>query len=343
FLGLGTGVTAAAAAADPTLQVDVAELLPGVIEASSWFNQGSAATAAAARLHRVLADARRFVHLPGPAYDLIVADNFHPARSGSAALYTVEHFAAVRARLAPGGVFCQWLPLHQLDRRTLRHIVRSFIAVYPEGFAMLANNSLLTPVLGLVARPDAPRFDPAALRQRLASNALPQRLADFGIVDALSLLGGVVAGPAALKRLAGDAAPNTDDRPIVAFRAPFVTYAAQNAPADRLQALLGELTVAPQEIVADASDDIRWPARLAAYWRARDRFIAVGGSVRPMADVRAMLAQVQAPLLAILHTSPDFRPAHDPLLRMARALVTVDAAAAQDLMAELQRLQPARP
>ena len=48
-------------------------------------------------------------------YDVIVSDNFHPARSGSAALYTVEHFAAVRERLRRGGVFCQWLPLHQLD------------------------------------------------------------------------------------------------------------------------------------------------------------------------------------------------------------------------------------
>ena len=85
---------------------------------------------------------------------MIVADNFHPARSGSGSLYTVEHFEAVRERLADGGLFCQWLPLHQLDLDTLRSIVRSFITVYPEGWAMLATNSLDTPVLGLVARRD---------------------------------------------------------------------------------------------------------------------------------------------------------------------------------------------
>ena len=61
------------------------------------------------------------------SYDVIVSDNFHPARSGSGALYTVEHFEAVRARLDAGGVFCQWLPLHQLDLETLRSIVRSFV------------------------------------------------------------------------------------------------------------------------------------------------------------------------------------------------------------------------
>jgi spermidine synthase len=37
FLGLGTGVTATAAAADPALQVDAAELLPEVIDASALF------------------------------------------------------------------------------------------------------------------------------------------------------------------------------------------------------------------------------------------------------------------------------------------------------------------
>jgi spermidine synthase len=33
-------------------------------------------------------------------YDVIVSDNFHPARSGSGSLYTVEHCQAVHARLA---------------------------------------------------------------------------------------------------------------------------------------------------------------------------------------------------------------------------------------------------
>ena len=126
FLGLGTGVTASSAAEDPTLQVDVAELLPEVIQASAHFTQGFTAGSPNPRLHAVAADARRFVRVASVRYDVIVSDNFHPARSGSGALYTVEHFQAVRDRLTPEGLFCQWLPLHQLDLDTLRSIVRSF-------------------------------------------------------------------------------------------------------------------------------------------------------------------------------------------------------------------------
>ena len=51
---------------------------------------------------------------------MIVADLFVPWQAGAASLWTREHFAAVRARLAPGGLFCQWLPLYQLGAARVR-------------------------------------------------------------------------------------------------------------------------------------------------------------------------------------------------------------------------------
>ena len=343
FLGLGTGVTAASAAEDPMLQVDAVELLPEVIEASTHFiGRGFAEGATASRLHMIAADARRYVRAAGPAYDLVVADNFHPARSGSGSLYTVEHFEAVRRRLASGGLFCQWLPLHQLDLETLRSIVQTFVAVYPGASALLATHSLDTPVLGLLARADGGRIDLAQVRRRLATAALPRRPAEFGLADDLALFGGFVAGPRALRRFAGDAALNTDDRPVVAHLAPRITYAADSLPRDRLVELLRRLDMAPGEVV-DASSDPAWTARLSAYRQARDRYLEAGRDVEPSADVRRMLAQVREPLLSVLRISPDFRPAYDPLLRMAAALGRIDAAAGRELLQQIEQAQPARP
>jgi len=338
FLGLGTGTTARAAAREAGLQVDAVELLPEVIEAARLFARDDAG---AARLTVTAADARRFVRTTQQRYDLIVSDNFHPARSGSGALYTVEHFAAVRERLAADGVFCQWLPLHQLDLDTLRSIVRSFMAVYPDGRALLATYSLETPVIGLVARRDGMRFDLRALRERLQRIALPRPLADFGLNDEFALLGSFVAGPGALARFAGDAALNTDDRPVVAYRAPRITYAPESLPRERLLALLAELHIEPGELV-DSGGDAAWPARQAAYWRARQRFIEVGRDVRASTDTRRMLAQVREPLLSVLRLSSDFRPAYDPLLRMAIGIARDDPLAARVLLNELVALQPAR-
>lgn len=340
FLGLGTGVTASSAAEDPTLDVDVVELLPEVIAASPRFTGDALGNGAASRFHVMAADARRYVRASDRSYDVIVSDNFHPARSGSGALYTVEHFSAVRSRLNADGLFCQWLPLHQLDVATLRSIVSSFITVYPSGFAILASNSLETPVLGLVARKDAKQLEIASVRSRLSHSGSPALLAELGFDDEFSVLGGVVASPSSLAKFAENAVANTDDQPVVMYAAPRITYAPDSLPRDRLIALLHQLSGNPAELFDSA--DPNFLARLAAYWSARNQFIESGRDVHASSRVEEMLAQVREPLLSVLRISPDFRPAYDPLLAMSRALARTDAVAARTLLDELSRLQPAR-
>ena len=233
-------------------------------------------------------------------------------------------------------------PLHQLDLDTLRSIVRSFLTVYPQGSALLASNSLQTPVLGLIARVDDGRFDVGALHERLASVAVPGGVAVFGIEDELALLGGFVAGPRALERFAAHAAANTDDHPVVAYLAPRTVYAPDSLPQDRLLALLREVSIEPAELIAPLSDGA-FARRLAAYWRARGQFIEAGRNVQASADAQDMLAQVREPLLSVLRLSPDFRPAYDPLIRLATALARTDASGARALLTELRQVQPERP
>jgi spermidine synthase len=342
FLGLGTGVTASSAALDATLQVDAVELSPEVVQASAHFTRAFDDGVPNPRLHLMVADARRYVRATTARYDVIVADNYQPARSGSAALYTTEHFAAVRERLRAHGLFCQWLPLHQMDLATMRSIVRSFLAVYPGASAVLASNSLQTPVVGLIGlRDDDGRFDMNAVRGRLARNAIAGGVARYGFDDAFAVLGGFIAGPAALERFAGAAALNTDDRPVVAYLAPRMTYAPDSLPSDRLVALLQAVSLEPREWMASSSTEPDM-TRLARYGAARNAFILAGRGVRPSGDARAMLAQVREPLLSVLRTSPDFRPAYDPLLQMATRLGPADAAQARSLLQELAAIQPER-
>ncbi len=352
FLGLGTGVTAATAAEDPALAVEVVELLPEVVRAAALFTPALADGTRHPRLQVQVADARRFVRHAGRPYDLIVSDNFHPARSGSAALYTVEHFAAVKARLAPQGLFCQWLPLHQMDLQTLRSIVRSYTAVYPQAFVVLATHSLDTPVLGLVSRADGGVPSLADVHRRLAPRApsdtgtngnVAARLAQqSGLADEWAVLGSVVAGPAALQRWAAGAPLNTDDHPVVAYLAPRITYAPQSRPRDRLLQWLDTIGAAADDAV-DAGSEPAAQQRLATYRAARLRYLQAGRNVQPSADPRRMLQQVQAPLLEVLRISPDFRPVYEPLVALAQALAPSDPAAAAALLQQLLHLQPGEP
>ncbi|HSI56221.1 MAG TPA: spermidine synthase [Ideonella sp.] len=340
FLGLGTGVTATTATLEPALEVQAVELLPEVIALSPLFTLPLAdAGARPQRLRAQAVDARRFVRVTDERFDVIVADNFHPARSGSGSLYTVEHFQAVRERLTVGGLFCQWLPLHQLDLATAASIVASFQSVFPEARAVLASNSLSTPVLGLMGSVAAFAWQPDQLQRRLASQP---RAAEFGFEDPLAVLGSFVAGPASLRRWAAGAPLNTDDRPVVAYRAPRVTYAPETTQAARLLALL-ELVEPETEALLARSAGPDWAPRLAAYVAARRQFIAAGQGVPPLSDPQAMLARVRDPLLNVLRESPEFRPAYDPLWRLAAAVAPANPDAARAVLTELARLQPARP
>jgi spermidine synthase len=121
---------------------------------------------------------------------------------------------------------------------------------------------------------------------------------------------------------------------VVAYLAPQVTYAPESRPRDRLIELLHQIAISPGELIEPALDTA-WAHRLASYWVARNRFIEAGRAVHASASVHEMLEQVQEPLLAILRISADFRPAYDPLNRMAAALAPTDAPRARALKSDL--------
>ncbi|MEK8025869.1 fused MFS/spermidine synthase [Pseudaquabacterium rugosum] len=375
MIGLGTGVTARAAAADPQARVEVVELLPEVVAAAPLFAQ-PAERAQQDRLQVQVADARRRLRTDdGTRWDLVIGDNVHPGRSGTAALYTVEQFRAVRARLAPDGLYVQWLPLHQLDTDSLRGIVQAWMTVFPRAAAVLASHSLDTPVLGLVGRVDGGGADAAplpawaVLQQRLregdawAPGARPAEAP--GLTTVWDVAGSVVADADALRALAGDAAPDTDDRPQLAWQALRVTYAPQASPrerlagwltdwsarresagAQRLTALFGDVAAGSGTVALDRPSAVL-PAEVAAdlltWWAVRDDYLALGLHVHPTADVRGMLAQVQAPLLGLLQRSPGFSPARGALVHMAQALQARDAGAARALRDALAATVPHPP
>lgn len=326
FLGVGSGITAGVAAQLPGLRVDAVELLPEVIDASALFRPALGAGPAP---HLIAADARRFVRTTAQRYDVIVSDNFHPARSGSGALYTVEHFSAVRERLAPAGLFCQWLPLHQLDLDTLRSITAAFLQAFPDGAALLASNSLDTPTLGLVGHATGRPFLP---------RAAPALAARFALADELAVLGSLVADVAALQRFAAGVPLNTDDRPWVAYRAPRITYAPDSAPRDRLLDLLGQLSLDAARLLPPGNTALA--ARVNAYAQARRSYLALGRRTTPSADPAVMLARIGPPLLAVLRQSPDFQPAAEPLRRLAQALAPRDPVLARQLLAALAEIRP---
>jgi spermidine synthase len=76
--------------------------------------------------------------------------------------------------------------------------------------------------------------------------------------------------------------------------------------------------------------------RLEAYWAARAKYLAFGMAVRPDPDPRVMLNQLRLPLLEMVTTSPDFRPAAEPLQALAEAVRQTDPELSAQVISSLQ-------
>jgi spermidine synthase len=344
FLGLGTGTTFDAAALYPGLQADGVELVPEIVPLLPLFRRAALPLQGDKRLRTFVADARRFVSATDATYDVIVADLFHPARDGAGSLYTVEHFRAIRSRLKPGGLFCQWLPLYQLDLPVLKTIIRTFLYVFPEGEAFLAQYSLKMPILGLIAGTKPLRYPPDWLEKQVQDSQLRDSLEAVHLPNSLALFGLFLAGSHDLQAFAGPGPLNTDDRPVVIFAAPRFVYSHQEPPSTRLLAMLKQLSPRPQDILQTNHTPAaeRQEARLASYWQARQNFLLAGVGVEEMADPRKMLAAVREPLLSIVRQDQDFAPAYDPLLALAWRLSQTEPLAARELLQELEQANPRR-
>ncbi|MDQ6979144.1 MAG: fused MFS/spermidine synthase [Mariprofundaceae bacterium] len=131
FLGLGTGITAAAALAWADAHVTAVELSAGAITAASHdFVRSNHHVAD--HITMIHDDARRYLMQTDlPAYDVIVGDLFHPDLVGRAQLLSRQQFQRARNHLSDSGLFCQWLALNQFDALTLQVVLRTFAQVFP--------------------------------------------------------------------------------------------------------------------------------------------------------------------------------------------------------------------
>jgi spermidine synthase len=313
------------------------ELSREVVELLPWFSPATAAPPT--RL--TVADARRYVAADSDQYDVIVADLFHPALDGSGSLYTVEHFGAVKKRLSPGGVFCQWLPLYQLDLPSLRAIIRAFLEIYPEGSAWLNHYSVRTPMLALIGPRDGINLDLDALAARLRDPPVSSIVRPLGFEAPIDLLGQYLAGPRALSTFAGQGPRNTDDFPFVTFDARRNVRALTAPPWSLLLAVTRALRPDPAELLAVPQRDALGD-RLNAYWRARNRFLEAGAALPGDPRGNALIEAASPGLLDALRLSPDFDPAYGPLIGMAKSLMTSDPAAAASLLRKINKAAPSR-
>ncbi|XOV76620.1 MAG: spermidine synthase [Phycisphaerales bacterium] len=342
FLGVGTGITAGAATIYPDMQIDAVELLPEIVELIDQFQTENALLTSNPRVNLSIADARRFIRATDQTYDVIVADLYHPARDGSGMLYTREHFSAIADHLAPGGLACQWIPLYQLDTETARLIIRTWLEVFPNTNAFLAHYNVNTPALGLVGSTQPLTFAADWYDRRTAGTGIRNSLIQQrqALYDSFALFGTFVATREQLAKFAGPGPLNTDNRPLVTFRAPEFIYRQSISPYARLQTILAETDRDPAPLFDDSAAP--FVAELRQFLEARDVFLA--GAIK---QTQGDLPAAARDFVRSADLSPRFLTGYLTALQYAVSIAEtgspIDRSRARDILRDLIEANPARP
>jgi spermidine synthase len=275
FIGLGTGGSAGAAAASPDVRVDALEIVPEVIDMLRWFDASNesladkaAASGSVGRVRILAVDGRHFVRATARRYDVVVGDLFLPYRAGEGAMYTREHVEAVRRVLAPGGLFCQWLPLYQFRGADLRVVVATFCDVFPQVQAFWLHADAVQPVLGLVGSNEPLELDGSAIGERLLRPETAELLASADLRSPDPMLAGWIASKGALLAWAGDAPVETRDRPRIEYSAPRHTIESPEDPSPVNIATFLELTTSARDASPFARCSNEERERIAGHQRA---------------------------------------------------------------------------
>lgn len=218
FVGPATGISAGAALAHGVQQVHLVELVPEVGRAGArFFAAANRGVYADPRARVILDDARNYLRSTRERFDVVVADLFVPWQAGAGSLYTREHFATVRERLAPDGLFCQWLPLYQLSERELRVLLRTFLDVFPRAALFRGDFYGSFPIVAAVGWKG--HVPAAETLGRSATRLAAGGESDRWVSDPLGFWALYVAPLAASLPALEDVPRNTDARPRIEFLA----------------------------------------------------------------------------------------------------------------------------
>jgi spermidine synthase len=216
-VGLGTGMTAGWLATVPGMdRVEVAELEPAIDEVARLAAPLNHDAMNRSNLRVRHGDGRELLLTSEARYDLIVSEPSNPYRAGISSLFTREFYEVVRSRLAPAGVFSQWIQGYEIDARSIRMVARTLRAVFPSVELWQTEGQDL-----LFLASDAERtLSVERLRASIASEPYRTAVRRFWLVeDVEGVLSHFLASSAVVERMATHLDPplNVDDQNLLEY------------------------------------------------------------------------------------------------------------------------------
>lgn len=226
-VGFGSGISTGAILGHREVEkVDVAEIEPVVIEASSHFAEDNHRALRDPRLQVVIDDARHHAFVSPEKYDVIAADAFDVWVTGSSNLWTKQTFELYRRRLRDNGIVIQWLPMYAIGERDLKIMIQTFRSVFPYTLVWSTKGTAQSAAdLLFMGSPQPLRLDFRLLKERLKESRAEKDLERIGSSDPHALLSYFLMDEEAVKAFSAGVPINTDNHPRLEFSTPKSVYA----------------------------------------------------------------------------------------------------------------------
>jgi spermidine synthase len=218
LVGFGSGVTAGSVTQAPIASLEVVELEPAVYRASHFFDPMNNRPLENPRVTARVGDGRNFLGQRTDLFDVIISEPSNPWITGVSNLFTREYFQAIKARLAPDGIFCQWAQLYEMAPWNIKSIYRTLREEFPHALVFAAEDLSSDTILIASKNPlpiDIRRIERAFANPVTAAEARRGGLASPHDVPAYVLL-----SSDDLESFTAGAALNTDDNALIEMQAP---------------------------------------------------------------------------------------------------------------------------
>lgn len=240
IIGFGSGMTASAVSRYADVEkIDCVEIEPAVIRAAPFLEKLNRGVMDDPRLHLIFDDARNFLLTSREEYDLIISEPSNPWIAGIATLFTDEFYAAVRKRLAPAGMFVQWVQSYSLAPDDLRMVIATLALHFPDVTLWRGEG----PDLLLLGLTNHSSIQFGRLRSLWKEEGIHKDFEDLDVHQPEGLVAYYLLDDSGIRRLAAGGVLNTDDRTLLEYHAPQTLLASGLSEAN--QALIEQFRTAP--------------------------------------------------------------------------------------------------
>ena len=216
-IGFGSGETSLCLAQHDLERLDCVEIAPEVVDLGlQYFRHINLGDQVHEKVNLQYMDAKNYLRLTEQRYDVIINGANIPYYSGSAPMFTKEHFENARDHLNPGGIFVTKLHVGHMARSNFDSVLGTFVEVYP-------HVTLWFPVTRpvsffYIAGSREPQvFSPLRIREILEKPNVRASAEYLRFQTEMDVLGCYVGDETGIRRYLGAFRVNRDDAPFIEF------------------------------------------------------------------------------------------------------------------------------